>query len=882
MKSKDIRKKFLRFFEEKGHRIVPSAPMVSKDDPTLMFTNAGMNQFKDYFLGHKKIEHPRIADTQKCLRVSGKHNDLEEVGRDSYHHTMFEMLGNWSFGDYFKKEAIAWSWELLTEVFRLPSDRMYVTIFGGDESEDLARDTEAGRLWQEVVPADRVLAYGKEDNFWEMGDTGPCGPCSEIHIDLRPDDQRSEVDGRDLVNTGDPTVIELWNLVFIQHNRRADGSLESLPLRHVDTGMGFERLVMVIQGKKSSYDTDIFTPLIHFIEQATGIGYTDDYNETAGTDIAMRVIADHVRALYFGIADGQLPSNTGAGYVLRRILRRGVRYAFSFLGAEKPLMHRLVPLLTEYFEDTFPESAAQNDFIAQVIREEEKSFLNTLDAGLKRLDALDTGSSISGEDAFELYDTYGFPIDLTRLIAEERGVTVDEKGFQAALEEQKRRSRADARKEVEDWIVMRDGDPDFVGYDTLQVENTAILKYRKVLEKEAEKYQIVLDATPFYPEGGGQVGDRGVLIVGEEEIPVVDTIRENELPIVVTERLPKAPDAPVHARVDRYKRKLTENNHTATHLLHAALRQVLGDHVRQKGSLLNEEYLRFDFSHFQKMTPEEIREVERIVNARIRENVPRVEDRTIPMEEAKKAGAMMLFGEKYGDQVRMITFDPDFSIELCGGCHVERTGSIGLFKITSESAVAAGVRRIEAVTADRAEQLLYGNFDELQEISHLVRHPKDLTSSIEALIEENKDLRKAIEEAKKDRAMDLNKTLQSEMESIGDVRFLARQIDLDDSKAAKTLTFQLTKDVDNAFVLIAQVQNGKVQLHLGVSQKLADAGTFNAGQIVKELAAEIGGGGGGQPFYASAGGPHTEGIDRVLRKARDVVTEKAGQPSRDN
>lgn len=851
--------------------------MVSKDDPTLMFTNAGMNQFKDFFLGTKPALHPRIADTQKCLRVKGKHNDLEAVGRDSYHHTMFEMLGNWSFGDYFKKEAITWAWELLTEVYALPADRLYVTIFGGDESEGLAKDEEALGFWKDYVAKDRILSYGKKDNFWEMGDSGPCGPCSEIHIDLRADDDRKEVAGKMLVNKDDPRVIELWNLVFIQFNRRADGTLEALPSKHVDTGMGFERLAMVIQGKTSNYDTDVFTPLIHFIEQATGKSYTSDYSGKVMADVAMRVVADHTRALYFGIADGQLPSNTGAGYVLRRILRRGARYYYSFLDVREPFMHRLVLLLSEYFKAVFPDAAEQNDFIAQVIREEEKSFLNTLEAGLKRLDALGIENEISGPEAFELYDTYGFPIDLTRLIAEERGWTVDEEGFEAALEEQKERSRSVARKEVADWVVLRDGEPAFVGYDQLEVEEAHVLRYRQLTAGDEKYYQLVLDRTPFYPEGGGQVGDRGVLVSGGEEVPVVDALKEHELPIILTERLPAKPDQPVTARVDRRKRELTENNHSATHLLHAALREVLGDHVQQRGSLLNEDYLRFDFAHFQKMTPEEIARVEKIVNARIRQNIPRGEDRNMPIEEARKAGAMMLFGEKYGDRVRVITFDPGFSVELCGGCHVDRTGDIGLFKITSESAIAAGVRRIEAITARRAEQYVASQLQQLEALSDLLKRPSNTAKAVQDLIEENKVLRKAIEEAQTARVQDLRADLIGQMEQIGSVKFLARRLDIGDSKAAKDLTFQIIKQVEGAVVLFGLESDGKAQLHLGISRDLAAQGVYDAVQLIRSLAKEISGGGGGQPFYASAGGNDSAGIQRALDAARTIVLESEGR-----
>ena len=874
MKSSEIRQQFLDFFEKKQHKIVESAPMVSKDDPTLMFTNAGMNQFKDFFLGHSAPSSKRIADTQKCLRVSGKHNDLEEVGKDSYHHTMFEMLGNWSFGDYFKTEAIAWGWELLTEVYGLPKDRLYVTVFGGDESEGLERDSEAAALWGKWIAEDRILDFGKKDNFWEMGDTGPCGPCSEIHIDLRSDEERSAVPGASLVNEDHPQVIELWNLVFIQYNRKADSSLETLPEKHVDTGMGFERLAMVIQGKMSSYDSDVFTPLIKHIETATGITYTGDYSDNAMSDIAMRVVADHVRALFFGIADGQLPSNTGAGYVLRRILRRAVRYYFSFLNVKEPFLHTLVPLLDDYFGDVFAGVRDQAAFVDKVIHEEERSFLRTLDSGLKRLDkVMVQDGKIDGAEAFELYDTYGFPIDLTRLIGEERGLTVDEAGFESALKEQKERSRADARKQVGDWMEVSPGEPTFVGYDQLTVESSKILKYREIESKGKSLYQLVLDPTPFYPEGGGQVGDKGRLIAGDQVIKIVDSVKENDLPIVVVAQLPDDVSSALKAEVIESTRRLTENNHSATHLLHAALREVLGTHVQQKGSLVKDDHLRFDFSHFQKMTEEEVKQVEKIVNERVRQNIPRSIDH-VPIEEAKERGAMMLFGEKYGDEVRMITFDPEYSVELCGGCHVPYTGKIGLFKITSESAIAAGVRRIEAVTADRAEEYVNDKLDQLHEVANLMKNPADVVQSLHSLMEENKSLRKDLEDALRQQVKGMREELISEMEEVSGVRFLGKRLDID-SKSAKDLVYQLIDAVPNAVVLIGMESDGKAQLHLGISKAIAEKDALDAGKMIRDIARSIQGGGGGQPFYASAGGKNPAGIAEAINTGRTLLEEIA-------
>jgi alanyl-tRNA synthetase len=726
MTSSEIRQQFLDFFESKGHKIVPSSPLINKDDPTLMFTNSGMVQFKDYFLGNKKVQYSRIADTQKCLRVSGKHNDLEDVGYDGTHHTMFEMLGNWSFGDYFKEDAIAWSWELLTEVYKLPKDRLYATVFGGDEKENLEPDNEALEFWKKYLPDDHILYGNKKDNFWEMGDQGPCGPCSEIHFDMRDDADRKAVPGETLVNQDDPLVVEIWNNVFMQFNRKADSSLEPLPNKHVDTGMGFERLCMILQGVRASYDTDVFSPFIKFIEEKSKIKYKGSYERDAKSDIAMRVIVDHIRAVAFTMADGEMPGNGGASYVIRRILRRAVRYYYSFLNIKEPFMHSMISLLASEFKNVFPELYAQKDFVAKVILEEERSFLRTLEGGLKRMDQLDIqNKTIDGQTAFELYDTFGFPIDLTRLIASEKGLEIDEAGFDSALMAQKTRSRAAAEKQVGDWVdVYGDHKVQFVGYDQQKVDSAQVIKYRIVKEVKDTYYQIVLNRTPFYAEGGGQVGDKGTMVFNGEHIKVLDTKRENELIIHFVDKLPaEINDDKVNAAINVERRKLIENNHSATHLMHAALRQVLGTHVQQKGSLVNEHNLRFDFSHFQKVSDEEVAEIELIVNQKIRENISLEEARSIPIAEARESGAMMLFGEKYGETVRMITFDKDYSRELCGGCHVPATGSIGLFKIVTESAIAAGVRRIEAMTGAGAMDYLNSQVAELQEIKEIVKNP---------------------------------------------------------------------------------------------------------------------------------------------------------------
>ncbi len=873
MNAQEIRQTFLDYFKSKEHAIVDSAPIVLKDDPTLMFTNAGMNQFKDYFLGNQTAQNRRIADTQKCLRVSGKHNDLEEVGRDSYHHTMFEMLGNWSIGDYFKKEAIAFAWDLLTNVFKLNKEDLYITVFEGDKIDGTSADSEAAEIWKEFVPDSRILYFDKKDNFWEMGDTGPCGPCSEIHIDIRSDEEKKLVPGKDLVNMDHPHVIEIWNLVFIQFNRRADGSLEDLPEKHIDTGMGFERLCMVVQGKKSNYDSDLFTPYIKAIESKTGVRYTNDYSGDVKSDIAMRVITDHIRAICFTIADGELPSNTGAGYVIRRILRRAVRYYYSFLDVKEPFLFDFVDMLAKQFEEIFPELLAQREFIAKVVLEEEKSFLRTLEDGLKRLDALkiDDGT-LSGQDAFELYDTYGFPFDLTQLVASERGWNVDEKAFEKALNLQKERSRADASKEAGDWVVVNEGnETDFVGYDLLASDEINVLKHRTIKEKGKSFIQVVLDKTPFYAEGGGQVGDTGQLHFGSESIQVQDTKKENNTIIHYVDKLPSNIQIPASAFVDVEKRQLTQCNHSATHLLHAALRQVLGTHVQQKGSLVKESLLRFDFSHFDKMSEEEIKKVEKIVNEKIRENIPLEEDRSIAIDAAREAGAMMLFGEKYGDTVRMITFDKEYSRELCGGCHVSNTGEIGFFKIISESGIAAGVRRITAISSIEAEQYIQSELDKLNAISSLFKNPKDLLEAVRDLQDENKKLKKEIEQFQASKAGDIQKELIEKAETINDKQLVVAKVSISDGKALKTMVFNIEKSLKSGIVLIANTAGEKVQLMLRINETLVENGDLDASAIIRQLAKHINGGGGGQKFFATAGGSKADGIEAAFLEMRSLL-----------
>lgn len=875
MEAKRIRSTFIEFFESKQHLFVPSSPIVIKNDPTLMFTNAGMNQFKDYFLGNEVSKVSRVANSQKCLRVSGKHNDLEEVGVDTYHHTMFEMLGNWSFGDYFKKEAIEWAWELLTTVYQLPKDRLYVSVFGGDKGDQLERDNEAFDIWKNIVPEDRIIFGSKKDNFWEMGDTGPCGPCSEIHVDLRTDAERIKESGYDLVNNDHPQVIEIWNLVFMQFNRISDGSLKELPAKHVDTGMGFERLVRAVQNKASNYDTDVFMPFIQAIEKKSGKKYGEDEK----SDIAMRVIVDHIRAISFTIADGQLPSNNKAGYVIRRILRRAVRYGYTFLGLQKPFLFELLPLLAENFGDIFPEIALQQDFISKVIQEEEASFLRTLDNGLKILDQIKsdlTGKNenvIDGKTAFELYDTFGFPLDLTSLIARENGISVDEKGFATEMEKQKSRSRAAAEHETGDWVMVHEDEGvDFIGYDYLESQSK-IIKYRQITDKKGDRYQLVLDKTPFYAESGGQVGDQGWLISGEEKIKVLDTKKENDLIVHFVDKLPSSPELTFHSKVDREKRGLTMNNHTATHLLQAALKQVLGDHVQQKGSLVNDQLLRFDFSHFAKVTDAEIAMVESIVNSKIRENIPLIEQRNVPIEEAKNQGAMALFGEKYGEFVRVITFDKNFSVELCGGIHVPSTGTIGFFKIVSEGSVASGVRRIEAITADTAELFLNGQLNLVKDLQEMLKNPKDLKKSVEALLKERNELRKEIEVLQNRQTGALKEKLLQKAILIDGMNCIFAQISIPSADALKKLSFELKHELGNALVVLAADIEGKPQIAVTIDEELITSKGLNAGNMVRELAREIGGGGGGQSFFATAGGKNIEGLPGVIQKAEEMFSQ---------
>ena len=869
MTSAEIRKQFLDFFESKGHTIVQSAPIVVKNDPTLMFTNAGMNQFKDWFLGNEIPKFKRAVDTQKCLRVSGKHNDLEEVGVDTYHHTMFEMLGNWSFGDYFKKEAIEWAWELLTEVYKLPKDRLYVTVFEGDAKDGLAFDQEAFDNWKLYIAEDRILNGNKKDNFWEMGDTGPCGPCSEIHIDLRPDAERALIDGKTLVNNDHPQVIEIWNNVFMEFNRKADGTLENLPAQHVDTGMGFERLVRAIEGKTSNYDTDVFVPTIQFIENFSNIKYQFSDSKQ---DIAMRVMADHIRAISFAIADGQLPSNNGAGYVIRRILRRAVRYQYQFLGIKEPFMSKLTLLIAESFKTVFPELHAQKDFVSKVIREEEVGFLRTISNGMAILNTkFDTDEKvISGDFAFQLSDTFGFPLDLTQLIARENGFTVDESGYQKALEEQKARSRKATELTTDDWVLIGEESPTvFLGYDQTEAE-IQIIKYRKVKAKGKESYQLVFNQTPFYPEGGGQIGDAGFIGNINDKIEIIDTKKENNLIIHFCEELPENIAASFTATVDTSKRKLTENNHSATHLLHAALRQVLGTHVAQKGSLVNNENLRFDFSHFSAMTKEEIAKVEQIVNQKIRENIVLDERRSVPIEEAKILGAMMLFGEKYGDSVRVITFDEQYSRELCGGTHVKATGQIGLFKIVSEAAVAAGVRRIEAITADAAQELV-DSWQFAVESLEKTFSSKDILKSVNQLINEKADLFKKLELFENEKTIAIKTNIKSEIRNSNGVNVLVQLITISNAEQLKNLSFQLKTEVDNLFCVLGCVLNEKPMLSVIISDNLVKEKGLHAGNIIKELAKEIKGGGGGQPFYATAGGNDVNGLQAAIEKAKSFI-----------
>lgn len=874
MNSKQIRSQFIEFFQSKKHQFVSSAPIVVKNDPSLMFTNAGMNQFKDFFLGNEVSDHPRITNSQKCLRVSGKHNDLEEVGVDTYHHTMFEMLGNWSFGDYFKKEAIAWAWELLTEVYKLPVDRMYVTVFGGDSEDGLEADKEAFSYWEDWVPRERILFGSKKDNFWEMGETGPCGPCSEIHIDMRSPEEIAQVPGKDLVNADHPQVIEIWNLVFIQFNRFSDGRLNELPSSHVDTGMGLERLVRVIQNKTSNYDTDLFAPFIEKVEQVSGY----QYGQSEKIDIAFRVIVDHIRAISFTIADGQLPSNNKAGYVIRRILRRAVRYGYTFLDLKVPFLHLLVPVLAEKFGAFFPEVKSQQEFIAKVIQEEELAFLRTLDKGLKNLESIQESLEASNEHvipgavAFELYDTYGFPLDLTSLIAREKGLIVDEKGFQEAMRAQKERSRAAAQLETGDWVIVYEEESEgFIGYDSLHTK-ARILKYRKITDKKQERFQVVLTRTPFYAESGGQVGDTGILHTVTETLHVLDTTKENDLIIHWVDALPMGTEEEFTCQVDALRRAKIKNNHTATHLLQAALKQVLGPHVQQKGSLVNEQMLRFDFSHFAKMTPEELERTETIVNARIRENIVLNEQRQVPIAEAKAMGATALFGEKYGEHVRVITFDPTFSVELCGGTHVQATGEIGFFKLVSESSTAAGVRRVEAVTAGEAEAYVNRRFHVLQEVQEVLKNPKDLLGAIESLIEERANLRKEIEGLHLKATDQIKESLKNQAKSLNGYHLVLGLIKLPNGEALKKLSFELKNEMENLVAVLAADIAGKPQVAIVISENIVEKKGLHAGKLVKELSKEIRGGGGGQPFFATAGGKDSTGLPEVLVKAEAILT----------
>jgi alanyl-tRNA synthetase len=929
MTAAEIRQQFLDFFEQKGHKVVESAPIVVKDDPTLMFTNAGMNQFKDIFLGDKKTESTRVVDTQKCLRVSGKHNDLEEVGVDTYHHTMFEMLGNWSFGDYFKEEAINWAWELLTEVFKLDKDRLYVSVFEGDKTDNLGLDTEAKELWLKLVSEDKIILGDKKDNFWEMGETGPCGPCSEIHIDLRSDEERAKVDGATLVNADHDQVIEIWNLVFMQYNRKKDGSLHALPNKHVDTGMGFERLVRAVHSMKSNYDSDLFMDTIHELENISG----KEYGKDEQTDIAFRVIADHLRAVCFAIADGQLPDNNGAGYVIRRILRRAVRYGYSFLGLEKPFMNELVPGFVTKFQAVFPGLSEQKDFIKKVVEQEEKSFLNTLDTGIKlfteeaqktievfanteafriQLKGLsdvqekftrslqpivnyaqtmkDLGDAMSraiepiakvseslktlgGNFVFKLQDTYGFPKDLTKLMANEVGLEIDEIGYVEELSEQKNRSRADAKKESGDWIVVQEDErEEFVGYDYLETD-VKITRYREVTVKGKKQYHLVLNLTPFYAESGGQVGDKGVLVGkdDEEKIGIIDTQKENQLSIQITEKLPANLNQHFQAKVNLEKRTATTLNHSATHLLQSALRQVLGKHVTQKGSLVNEKHLRFDFSHFQKVERAEIEQIEQIVNGKIREAIALEEARNVPFEEAKKSGAMALFGEKYGDTVRIITFGQDYSIELCGGCHVSNTAQIGSIKIVHEGAVAAGVRRIEAITGAKADAYMKDKLSLVEQIGAELGNPQDILKALQALQKENTDLKSKVETYEASQLGDVKGDLVKGMQTVNGVNSIVEIIQVGNAGQAKDLAFQLKEEIENLFCVLLADVDGKPSISIIISDNLVKEKGYNAGALIREWAKEVKGGGGGQPFFAQAGGADVSGLPKVKELAINFV-----------
>ncbi|MBF4494392.1 alanine--tRNA ligase [Flavobacterium sp. MR2016-29] len=877
MKSQDVRKQFLDFFKSNGHLIVPSAPIVLKDDPTLMFNNSGMAQFKEYFLGNGTPKSKRIADTQKCLRVSGKHNDLEDVGFDTYHHTMFEMLGNWSFGDYFKKEAINWAWQLLTEVYKIPKENLYVSVFEGSKEDNVPFDQEAWDIWKTLIDEDRIILGNKKDNFWEMGDQGPCGPCSEIHVDLRPESEKALVSGKSLVNNDHPQVVEIWNNVFMEFNRKADGSLEKLPAQHVDTGMGFERLCMALQGKTSNYDTDVFTPLIEKIEQITGLKYTSDEvkdisEEQNKTNIAIRVVVDHVRAVAFAIADGQLPSNTGAGYVIRRILRRAIRYGFTFLGTKEPFINKLVEVLANQMGEFFPEIKSQQQLVTNVIREEEASFLRTLDQGLQLLENVvteTTGKEVSGAKVFELYDTFGFPKDLTALILKEKGFSYKEEEFEVELQKQKTRSRAASEVSTEDWNVLIPGNVEtFVGYDKTENE-VKITRIRKVdSKKDGILYQIVLDNTPFYPEGGGQVGDKGTLVSANETIEIIDTKKENNLILHFAKQLPENVEAGFVAKVNTDLRTSTSKNHSATHLMHLALRNILGTHVEQKGSLVNPNYLRFDFSHFSKVSDEELRQVEASVNAQIEAQLQLVEHRNIPIKEALDKGAMALFGEKYGDNVRMIEFGE--SKELCGGIHVKNTAEIWHFKIISEGAVAAGIRRIEAITGDAVKDFYQNQENTLSEIKETLKNPQDILKSVASLQDDNTKLKKQVEQLLKEKVGALKTELEKDFQEVNGVNFLAKQVDLS-MASTKELASALGSSKPDSFVFLASVEDGLPNIHCYIAKELVAAKGLNANAVIKELGKYIEGNGGGQPFFASGKGKNANGIAEALAKAVEFV-----------
>ncbi|MDD3773452.1 MAG: alanine--tRNA ligase [Weeksellaceae bacterium] len=868
MTSKQIRKQFLDFFESKEHLIVPSAPIVLKDDPTLMFNNSGMAQFKDFFLGYKKPTSVRIADTQKCLRVSGKHNDLDDVGKDTYHHTMFEMLGNWSFGDYFKKEAIAWAWELLTEVYKIPEENLYVTVFEGDEKDGTAQDTEALELWKQHVPQDRILFGNKKDNFWEMGETGPCGPCSEIHVDIRSAEEKAKISGKDLVNQDHPQVIEVWNLVFMEYLRKADGSLEVLPAKSIDTGMGFERLAMVLQGKTSNYDTDIFQPLIHKLEKISD----KKYGDSTTTDIAFRVVVDHLRAVSFVIADGQLPSNSGAGYVIRRILRRAISYGYRFLDLNEAFIYKLIPVLQEQMGEFFPELEKQSRLVTDVIKEEETNFLHTIEHGLLRLDNFIQShpelKEIPGDVVFELYDTYGFPADLSRIIAEEKSLTIDEKGFESEMEKQKQRSKSATSFSASDWTVLKEDEiEEFIGYDYLETD-VVITRYRKVENKTGSFYQLVFQATPFYAESGGQIGDTGFIENRFEKIAIINTKKENNLIVHFTEELPKYIELPFHAVVDKERRNHIMRNHTATHLLHEALRNVLGKHVEQKGSYVGADYLRFDFSHFNKMTEDELKQVITQVNTRIAERIPLEEKRSVPFKKALEEGAMALFGEKYGDVVRVIKFGN--SVELCGGTHVQNTADVIMFKLQSESSSAAGIRRIEATTGLAAIEELKDTFSKYNQIVGELKNPADPIETVQKLLDENKELKAQLEKFIAQQAQSEKENWKKSFQNSNGINFLAVKTSLSPD-AIKQIAFPLRKELENVLLVVASDADGKPSITVSISDNLVTEKGLNAGQIVRELAKEIQGGGGGQPFFATAGGKNVSGLDKALNKAKDFL-----------